>query len=60
MYSTKLAGTFLDNRLKPFICREGIYASNDKTYNTIRSLSTKQELESNSNSNSISPGLAKT
>jgi hypothetical protein len=60
IYSTKLVGTFSDNRLKPFIYREGIYALNNRTYNTIRSLSTKQELESNSNSDSISPSLAKT
>jgi hypothetical protein len=60
IYSTKLAGTFSGNRLKPFIYREGIYVSNDRTYNATRSLSTKQELGSNSDSNSISPGLAKT
>ncbi len=60
MYSTKLVGTFSDNRLKPFICREGIYVLNDRTYNAIRSLSTKQELGGNSNSDSISPSLAKT
>ncbi len=60
MHSTKLVRTFLGNRLKPFICREEIYASNDRTYNATRSLSTKQELESNNNSDSISPSLAKT
>jgi hypothetical protein len=60
MYSAKLIGTFLGNRLKPFIYREGIYVSNDRTYNTIRSLSTKQELGSNSDSDSISSSLAKT
>ncbi len=59
MYSTKLVGTFSGNRLKPFIYREGIYASNDRTHNAIRSLSTKQELESNSDSDSISSGPAK-
>ncbi len=60
IYSTKLIGTFLGNRLKLFIYREGIYTLNDRTYNIIRSLSTKQELGSNSDSDSISPGLAKT
>jgi hypothetical protein len=60
MHSAKLVGTFLGNRLKPFICREGIYALNDGTYNVIRSLSIKQELGGNSNSDSISSGLAKT
>jgi hypothetical protein len=60
IYSTKLAGIFLGNRLKPFIYREEIYVLNNRTYNAIRSLSTKQELENNSDSNSISPSLAKT
>ncbi len=60
MYSAKLAGTFSGNRLKPFICREGIYVSNNGTHNATRSLSTKQELGGDSNSDNISSGLAKT
>ncbi len=40
IYGTKLARTLLGNRLKPFICREGIYALNNRTHNTTRSLST--------------------
>ncbi len=60
MYSAKLVETFLDNRLKPFICREEIYALTNITYNTTRSLSASQELQNNSNSNSISSSPAKT
>ncbi len=60
MHGAKLAGTFSGSRLKPFIYREGIYASNDGTHNIIRSLSTSQELGDNSDSDSISSGLAKT
>ncbi len=60
MHGAKLAGTFSGNRLKPFIRREGIYASNDGTHDATRSLSTKQELGGDSDSDSISPGPAKT
>jgi hypothetical protein len=60
MHGAKLVGIFSGNRLKPFIYREGIYALNDGTHNTTRSLSTKQELGGDSDSDSISPSPAKT